>query len=388
MKNTFKGFLSCSFSKEDEWLVELFKKYIESLGFQLIVYDFQEPATTIPNGIKEQIQTCDCLIALVTKKLKVEGSDEYVCPAWLPTEMAWANSYGVPTATIVEEGVSLEGFPKIERYELFNRGKLMDSLPKIIKYLQNLRDFLVEHDIGSLVPSPILKRNFIDSISEIRSDSESLFGARVKMTALSDNLKFCYHSTTLEVKCLGQSVKSKRFKFVVLEKPEHTKMTHAIVRNDDDVFKWRIIFEPPLAKGETLTYYYKCISRNNQPYTLEEAKERMEATGFPFSEPTANIDWSITYPTERLRIEVSFPEGYMIESPRFLVAIDRCGNVSEIEGRRLRENKSFEIRKVLDKTRLVLDVKRPLWGYKYWVLWTTPPPSRKVEYGGWGEDEE
>ncbi|MBW2739892.1 MAG: hypothetical protein JRE64_13840 [Deltaproteobacteria bacterium] len=386
MKNTFKGFLSCSFSKEDKWLKEFFEKYIKSLGFQLIVYDFQEPAT-IPNGIKEQIQMCDCLIALVTRRFKVENSDKYVCPAWLSTEMAWANSYGIPTATLVEEGVSLEGFPKIERYDTFNRDNLINNLPKITKYLQNLRDFLIEHDIGSLVPSPILMRNFIDSISEIRSEGESLFGSNVIMTALSDNLKFCYHSTTLETKCLGQSVKSKKFEFVVLDKPEHIEVTHAIDRNDDDVFRWRIFFEPPLAEGETVKYYYKRISRNNKSYTLEEAEEKMKAPGFPFSEPAAFTDWSIIYPTERLRLEVSFPEGYIIKSPRFLVTLDRSGNVSEPEMKRLQENKFFEIRKVLDKTRLVLDVQRPLWGYRYWVLWT-PPPSRRVVYGGGAEDEE
>ena len=371
MKNTFKGFLSCSFSKEDKWLMELFEKYIESLGFQLIIYDFQEP-TTIPNGIKEQIQMCDCLIALVTRRFKVEGSDEYICPAWLSTEMAWANSYGIPTATLVEEGVSLEGFPKIERYELFNRDNLINNLPKITKYLQNLRDFLIEHDIGSLVPSPILVRNFIDSISEIRSESEYLFGSQVTMTALLDNLEFCYHSTTLGEKYHGQSVKSIKFEFVVLEKPKHIEVRHAIDRNDDDVFRWRIIFNPPLAEGETVKYYYKRISRNNNSYTLEEAEEKMKAPGFPFSEPVSFKDWSIIYPTERLRIENSFPEGYIIKSPRFLVTLDRSGNVSESEMQRLQKNKSFEIRRVLDKTRLVLDVQRPHWGYRYWIIWAPP----------------
>jgi len=329
---------------------------------------------------------CDCLIALVTRKFKVESSDKYICPAWLPTEMAWANSYGMPMATFVEEGVSLEGFPKIERYELFNRDNLINNLPKITKYLQNLRDFLIEHDIGSLVPSPILVRNFIDSISEIRSESEYLFGSQVTMTALLDNLKFCHHSTRLEEKYIGQSVKSKKFEFVVLEKPKHIEVTHAIDRNDDELFLWRIIFNPPLAEGETVKYYYKRISRNNESYTLEEAKEKMKAPGFPFSEPVTFTDWFIMYPTERLRIEIPFPEGYIVNSPKFLVTIGRSGNVSQPEMQRLRENKSFEIRRVLDKTILILDVLRPIWGYKYWIVWT--PPSRRVVNRGGTEEEE
>ena len=386
MKNTFKGFLSCSFSKEDEWLKELFKKYIESLGFELIVYDFQE-TTTISNGIKEKIQMCDCLIALVTRRFKVEGSDEYICPAWLSTEMAWANSYGIPTATLVEEGVSLEGFPKIERHELFDRDNLIDNISKITKYLQSLRDFLIEHDIESLVPSPILTRNFIHSVSKIRSDSMSIDGAQVTMNALSDNLKSCEHLAIVEAKSIGQSVKSKKFEFVVLDKPDHIEVSHAIVRNDDDVFRWRIIFNPPLAEGETVKYYYRRISRNNQSYTLEEAEERMKAPGFPFPEPVSFKDWSIIYPTERLKIEISFPEGYIIRSPRFSVSLDRSGNISESEMQRLQKNKSFENTRVLDETRLVLDVQRPLLGYRYWVIWT-PPPSRSVVYGGTENDEE
>ncbi|MEA3282225.1 MAG: hypothetical protein U9Q68_06630 [Euryarchaeota archaeon] len=172
--------------------------------------------------------------------------------AWLPIEMAWANSYRIPTAMLVGEGVRLEGFPKIERYEIFNRDNLINNLPKITKYLQSLRDFLMEHDIESLVPSPILTRNFIHSISKIRSDGMSMDGAQVSMDALSDNLKFCEHSAIAEVKSIGQSVKSKKFEFVVLEKPEHIEVSYAIVRNDDYVFRWRIIFNPPLAEGETV----------------------------------------------------------------------------------------------------------------------------------------
>ena len=114
MGKIFKGFLSCSFDKKDEGLKLFFKDYIESHGFQLVIYDFQESAT-IPSGIKSRIQKCDCFIALLTKRSKIKKTDRYLCPAWVSTEMAWADSFGKPIITLVEEGIDLEGLPSMQR---------------------------------------------------------------------------------------------------------------------------------------------------------------------------------------------------------------------------------------------------------------------------------
>ena len=383
----FRAFLSCSLSEEDENLRELFKEYIESLGFEVTIYNFQEPIP-LSNGIEKQIQVHDCLIALVTRRHKIKDSNKYICPSWLPTEIAWAKAYGKPTAVLIEKDVILEGLPKIERYETFDRNNLLNDFPKIIKYLTNLRELLFEHDIERLIPAPILVRNSIDSILEIRSKMEYVFTVEVTMTALSDNLQVCHHSTRLKEKYPNLSVKSKEFKFEIIEKPEHVEVKYHIDRNDDDMFLWRIIFEPPLAKGETIRYWYKRVSKNNKPYTLEEAEERMKAPGFPFSEPVAFTDWLIMYPTERLRTEVLFPEGYIVKSPRFTVTIGRSGNVSHQEIQRLARDKSFEVRKIGDRIRLILDVQRPLWGYKYWIMWTPPKGQEIGVYYGGPEEEE
>lgn len=325
----------------------------------------------------------------MTRRFKIEGSDRYLSPSWLPTEMAWANSYGKPIVTLVEDRVDLEGFPNIERYERFNRDSLMKDLPKITKFLLGVRDLLTERDIASSVPSPILIRNLIDSTLEIWSKDETLFGAQVFMTALSDNLATCHHSSTLDYRSFGLSVKCKTFKFAVIEKPKHVSVTHNIERHEDDQFLWKIIFDPPLAEGERVKYYYKCVGRNSKPYTLEEAEKRVSTSGFPFSEPVAFSDWFIMYPTERLRLEVSFPDGYIVKSPRIRVDIGSSGNVSKTEMQRLQENKCFEVKRLMDRIRLILDVPKPYWGYKYWILWTPPSKSElPLRYGGGASEEE
>ncbi len=371
MEKIFKGFLSCSFDEKDEDLKNFFKEYIEGHGFQIIIYDFQEPSS-MPVGIKNQIQKCDCLIALLTQRLKIADSDKFTFPEWISSEMAWADSFGKPIITLIEEGINLEGFLKSQRYEHFNRDSLLKSLPKITKYLTSVRDFLVKRDTDGSIPSPILMRNSIDSVIEFRSKKDFMWGAQVKMTSLADNVASCDHYNVRKVRYPRLSERCKKFTFKVINKPEHVNIKYKIDRNDREKFLWRLIFDPPLAQGENLEYYYKQISKNNEPFTLEEAKERAEAPGYLFSEPVASLYWNIVYPTERLKIDVSFPEGYVVKNPKLLVEIGRSGNFSQTELSRLQKSKSFEISKIAGKTKLILNVRKPYWGYKYWIIWTPP----------------
>lgn len=120
---------------------------MESLGFQIFVCDFQE-VTSISESIKAHIQECDCLIALLTRRSRIEGTERYVCPQWLISEMTWAESYGMPIVVLVEDGVDLEGFPALQRFERFNRDLLIDCLPKITRYLLSAKDSLATNSTG------------------------------------------------------------------------------------------------------------------------------------------------------------------------------------------------------------------------------------------------
>lgn len=70
----FKAFLSCSFEREDNKIVDFFKKIIKSFYIDPEIYDYQD-MNRIPNKVKENIIRSDRLIAIATRRKKVEGSD-------------------------------------------------------------------------------------------------------------------------------------------------------------------------------------------------------------------------------------------------------------------------------------------------------------------------
>ena len=68
----FKAFLSCSFAEEDRDIIDFFKKIIQSFNITPLVYDYQEIGR-LTDKVKENIIQSDCLIAILTRKNKIEG---------------------------------------------------------------------------------------------------------------------------------------------------------------------------------------------------------------------------------------------------------------------------------------------------------------------------
>jgi len=138
----FKAFLSCSLSPEDRGIIEFFRKLIKSFGIEPEIYDYQEIGR-IPDKVKENIIRSDCLIAIATKRKKIEGSDYWACPDWIQHEIALANAYNKPIAIFVEDGVKIEGFIEMEeRREKFYRDDLIRDIDKVTTFLFNLRKYL------------------------------------------------------------------------------------------------------------------------------------------------------------------------------------------------------------------------------------------------------
>ena len=109
MSNTDKAFLSCSFTEEDSDLKYFFKEILEAFGFYIEIYDYQG-SSELTEDVKKRIESCDCFIALVTRRHKIHGSEQYVCPPWVTSEIAWADILCKPSILLVEQGVSPESF--------------------------------------------------------------------------------------------------------------------------------------------------------------------------------------------------------------------------------------------------------------------------------------
>jgi len=369
----FKAFLSCSFAEEDKDVIDFFRKMIASFDINPLIYDYQEIGR-LSSKIKEKIINSDCLIAILTKRKKLEGTNFWSPPDWIQHEIALANAYNKPIAVFVEEGVKVEGLISIEeRREKFERTNLIGNIDKVTKFLFKLRDYLVTTYHTGMVQAPVLLRHYIHSKDEMISDELTVERTEILMESLIDGLEATHHYIEIEETTLNLSIKPKEFDFKSIEKPSNTKVEYDIVMNTDFRFFWKVLFNPPLKKGEKIKYAFKEVRSNYRPYTYEELMARIEKGTYEYKKPICEAcEWTIVYPTYELRHEFEFPVNYEIENYYPGVVIGEAKLKAEKELRRIKEGNMFAAEKMFDKWVLKLRVPKPLQNHTYYTYYVPP----------------
>lgn len=196
----FKAFLSCSFAEEDTELIDFFNKMIPSFRITPLIYDYQEIGR-VSDKVKENIIQSDCLIAIVTRKHKIEGSNSWTCSDWIQHEIAVANAYKKPIAIFIENNVKVEGLIGLEeRRQRFSRQNLIEDIDKIATFLFNLRQHLEFVYHSSLSQSPSLLRHYIHAKDELLPSQKVIERTEILMESLVDELEATYHSVELDLK--------------------------------------------------------------------------------------------------------------------------------------------------------------------------------------------
>jgi hypothetical protein len=366
----FKAFLSCSFSREDREIIDYFKKLIQAFDIEPLVYDYQEVGR-LGDKIKENITKSDCLIAIVTRRKKVLDSDHWISSNWIQQEIAMAHGYGKPIAIFVEEGVAIDGLIAMEeRRETFTRADLRKGSEKIAKFLFALHKHLEATYESGLLHVPGLLRHYIHSKLDMPSSDSTIERTEILMESLVDALEATSHSIELEETTPGLSVKPKEFDFKCMEKPSHVKVEVERVIDTTYKFFWKILFSPPLQKGERVRYAFKEVLPNYRPYTYEELIQRIEAGTYEYNEPKCEAcEWTIAYPTYELRHEFEFPAKYEIEKSFPNVVIGQAKIKAEAEAKRIREGNMFLAEKMFDKWVLKLVIPKPLLNHTYYTYY-------------------
>lgn len=366
----FKALLSCSFADEDCGVIDFFKKLITAFDIDTMIYNYQEIGR-IPNKVKENIMKSDCLIAIATRRNKIEDTNYWTCPDWIQHEIALANAYGKPIAVFVEEGVKIEGLIAMEeRREKFNRQNLIGNIDKIATFLFKLRSHLEFTYQTGMLEAPVLLRHYIHSKDEMVSKELTVERTEILMESLIDGLEATHHYIELEETTPNLSVKPEKFEFKCIEKPSNTKVEPVIVLNTEYKFFWRILFDPPLKKGERVKYAFKELRPNYRPFTYEELMERIKKGTYEYEEPKCEAcEWTIAYPTYELRHEFEFPEKYEIENYYPDVVMGVARNKAQNEIKRINEENLFTAEKVFDKWILKLKVPKPLQNHTYYIYY-------------------
>lgn len=374
----FKAFLSCSLAEEDKEVIDFFRKLIKSFDIEPEIYDYQEIGR-IPDKVKENVIRSDCLIAIATRRKKIEDSDYWACPDWVQHEIALANAYSKPIAIFVEEGVRIEGFIAMEeRREKFVRHDLIKDIHKVTTFLFNLRKYLESTYQVEKLQIPVLIRHYIHAKEEMLSKEVAVLRYEVLMESLIDELESTHHSMELEDTTPGLSTKPKQFNFVCEEKPSGMNVEPVIIQNTDYKFLWKVVFDPPLKRGEKVRYAFKVVRPNYRPWTYEEMLERIRQDTYEYKEPICEAcELYISYPTAEFSFDFDFPEGYEIKKYHPDVKIGEKARLkAEAELKRIKEGSFFTAQKMFDKWTLSLKVPKPIQGHVYYTYYE---PSKAAD---------
>ncbi len=120
-------------------MFEWFAQVLYALEFEVSRGD-EPQARPPPEKVADLIRGCDAVVAVLTRRDKVEGRDAWRPPEWVQNEIGMAYQEGRPVAAFVEDGVDLEGLaPLVTQYERFDRADLGVAAPKVVRYLVGLR---------------------------------------------------------------------------------------------------------------------------------------------------------------------------------------------------------------------------------------------------------
>ena len=367
----FKGFLSCSLVSDDAHVTEFFRELIGAFDIETEVYDYQDVGR-LSDQVKQKIIESDCLIALATRRHKIEGSDYWSCSDWIQHEIAIAHAYGKPIAVFVEEGVQVEGLIAAEeRRQGFNRDRLAGDVTKAVKFLQNLRSYLEEQRDHQLHDSPALLRHYINSHETMLSADWVVHRAEILMESLVDDLEATGHDEQIEESTENLSIRPEVFEFRCLEKPSDVTVESKVALDTDLRFFWKVAFSPPLRKGDRVKYTWKTKTPNYRPYDLAELHRRISEGTYEYEEPKCEAcEWTITRPTYQLHHVFEFPEGYDIRDAHADVVAGTARLNAPKERQRIVDGGMFTAERVFDKWRLELLVSKPKMNHTYYTYYT------------------
>ena len=369
----FKAFLSCSFAEEDKEIVDFFQRVIKAFDIEPLLYDYQEIGH-VPDKVKENIVATDCLIAIVTKRKKIEGSEYWTCPDWIQSEVTLANALNKPVAIFFEDCVSIEGLMGLdERRQPFARGEIIRDIDKITKFLFNLRNYLEATYQAEFLQGPVALRHYIHAEERIESRERTVLTCEILMESLIDELESMPHSLMLEDTTPDLTTEPEKFEFDCQEMPAGMKVTPEIIMATAQKFLWKVVFDPPLKRGERVKYAFETVRPNYRPYTYEEMLERINQGTYEYKEPVCEAcEWHVTYPATELQFVTRFPRGYEIANCHPQVRIGEARLKAEKELARIKEGGFFEAKKEFFSWILSLRVPKPLQGHTYYTFYEPP----------------
>jgi DNA-binding CsgD family transcriptional regulator len=147
------------------------------------------------------------------------------------------------------------------------------------------------------------------------------------------------------------------------------KVTHRLILEDEKRPLFQVLFDPPLTRGQQLSYYYYVNHATYFPMSREELTKRIEAEQYPLEEMLCEKSYTISSPTRHLYLRLTFPPHFEVEAEQILVEVGRGGPPDQHEKERIHHSGAF-VKKVFGRrTSLILDLNNPVLSRRYRIRW-------------------
>ncbi|MCD4802721.1 MAG: hypothetical protein K8R16_07245, partial [Anaerolineales bacterium] len=162
--------------------------------------------------------------------------------------------------------------------------------------------------------------------------------------------------------------------------PKEVSTKLQLFLNEPSQIKLRILFEPTLETGTTLSYGYRRCHKNYVFFTYEELEEAIKEERISnlvmIKERKVGECFEITMPTDNLKITFEFPTGYPIKNVSPIVMRRDEINVAETE--RIKELLLKEDDPFSKTVKLSINIPEPRLTYSYFLLYE-PPKSKEIK---------
>ena len=136
----YRAFIAHSIDKKDKLVVESFLKILSQASIEGYLSELHPQPRPIPEKIRQNIEQADCLVAIITKKYKIEEREIWKTSDWIHNEIGMAYQSNKPILALVEENVEVGGLSKYTTELIyFDRINIQKSIQLISSVLGSLR---------------------------------------------------------------------------------------------------------------------------------------------------------------------------------------------------------------------------------------------------------
>jgi len=358
-----KIFVSRSFDKRDAAVTEAVMNSCRAAGF--IPVRTERASQSLPRDkIRDAIAESRVFLGVFTHDPERDASTK----PWLITELGMAEFARLPILLFIEEGVKYEPADHIASWAVFDRDDIQTLSLDVVRALVELREdaLLLQGGTDGVDAHPY--RFTVDDLQmEITDDGSLVQERHIEVESLNTALRALRPTGKIITSSRLLGYHQSELEFRAGTSP--VEMVFDIKRNDPSEVSYQVSFEPALERGETAAFTVTHRSRGSLPL-CQEHLDQVRA-GTYGTKDASRQGHAVKVPTNRLTMELRFPDGYPITEcqPQLAVTLrNRVGDSALTEAEFDRIKHQFRIR----HNRLELEVEFPKLDYAYYFTWHPP----------------